>query len=251
MEGPQQTPSPAHSEQLPNNDTIPATDPDRRKFGTRVVSVVITILPHLTLNIFLAALRCMELAVTRPIEALGALGERIDPSHRIARALACGAGYCFGFIIGITAAIPGLLIGVLCGVGRAIYKLPSALIKSWLQGVSYAMNQTFDDYNINKRHVVAIGAVISLLLASAFIGMGGVIGGPPLAGLITILETPAFLASFTTLAYLYADSPPATERSTPANNSEEERSSPPSTPLSTTSGADLLSSITHHVRFCT
>ncbi len=250
MEGPQQTPSPVHSEQQPNNDTSAPTDPDRRTFGTRVVSVVITILPHLTLNIFLAALRGMELAFTRPIEALGALGERIDPNHRIARALACGAGYCFGFIIGITAAIPGLLIGVLCGIGRAIYKLPSALIKSWFQGASYAMNQTFDDYNINKRHVVAIGAIISLLLASAFISMGGVIGGPPLAGLITILETPAFLASFTTLAYLYADRPSSIERSSPENNSEE-RSPPPSPALSTTTGANFLSSIARDARFCT
>ena len=208
MDEVRRTSLPTTNDSLPRDEDNALQNGNGRTFGRRVISVVITVAPHLTVNIFLSALKGMELAVTRPIQVLGELGRRMGQSHPVTETIGRGAGYFFGFIVGITAVIPGLLIGVVYGIGRAIYKLPSALKQSWNQGVSYAMNETFNYYKINKRHVAAIGAVVSMMLASGFIGLGGLIGGPPLAGLIAILEAPAFLAGLTTLAYVYSQRAP-------------------------------------------
>ncbi|GAA4652101.1 hypothetical protein GCM10023116_43850 [Kistimonas scapharcae] len=215
-------PHPHDGDNAPQNGNV-------RTFGQRVISVVITVAPHITVNIFLSALKGMELAFTRPMEKLGELGVRLGGNHQVTRTIGCGVGYFFGFIVGITAVVPGLLIGIVYGVGRAIYKLPSAMKTSWNQGVSYAMNETFDYYNINKRHVTAIGAVISMLLASGFIALGGLIGGPPLAGLIAILEAPAFLAGLTTLAYIYSQRAPHVENLLPAQQQDLSRPAPADT----------------------
>ena len=64
-----------------------------------------------------------------------------------------------------------------------------------------ALKKGYELYNMDKRKTaIAIGvAVATLLIASSFILLAGMVGGPPLAGLVAIFEAPVFIASLTTL----------------------------------------------------
>ncbi|WP_211829449.1 hypothetical protein [Kistimonas asteriae] len=179
-----------------------------RSFGRRIVSATLVIVPHILMHIVLSAASGFEIAVSTPIIKLGQLGHDLGGNNKIASAIFCGIGYFAGFLVSIAAALPGLMIGAVAGIGIGIYQLRIALPKSHDEGVLPALKEGYDSYNMEKRKTaIAVGiAVATLLIASSLILLAGMVGGPPLAGLVAIFEAPAFLASLTILTQAFTHS---------------------------------------------
>ena len=174
-------------------------------FGRRVISAILVVVPHMVMHTALSAASGFAIATSTPITRFGQLGADLGGDNRIASTICHGIGCFAGFFVSVVAALPGLLIGTVAGIGAGIYQLPAALSKSYDAGVLPVLKEGYELYDIGKRKkAIATGiAVATLLAASSFILLAGMVGGPPLAGLVAIFEIPAYLASLTTLTYVF------------------------------------------------
>lgn len=228
------------SQAMPQSQPTIGTVEKKRSWCRRTVAVISTPLVHLILNIFLGAVKGLERAATEPAELLMEYGQKLGAKNSYRSKIFGALGFFVGFIVGIVAAPIGLLFGLAYGIGRSVYKMPSACQKSYFHGFSYAVNDTFKHFSISGYKVAIIAAVTSLLLASSFIGIAGLIGGAALAGLIVIIEVPAYLSSLTTLAYTYSDKSTSIPISTPQSGSY--KAAHINTTLGSTGAADPLQS---------
>ena len=120
-------------------------------FGRRVISAILVVVPHMVMHTALSAASGFAIATSTPITRFGQLGADLGGDNRIASTICHGIGCFAGFFVSVVAALPGLLIGTVAGVGAGIYQLPAALSKSYDAGILPALKEGYELYDIGQK----------------------------------------------------------------------------------------------------
>jgi hypothetical protein len=189
------------------NKLTESTDSNKSKthFCGRGIAAALMIVPQIIMNIGLGALKGLQVGTFKPGEFMNRHAKRIGTEGGKLSKFCGHLGTFAGVIVGIAVAVPSLLIGVVGGLIRGIYKTPNAVKTCFNHGCSEAVKQTTSAYHLNKRKIFVIAAATFIIASTAFLLMPiALVSAPPLAIAFDVASTALLAACGAALTYIVA-----------------------------------------------